>query len=200
MKPVAALLAGLALALPLHTSAGPGHDHGDEPAAAAGTASPRVSAHSDLFEAVGIVEGKTLTIYLDRYADNAPVVGAKVDVELGSVRGVAAEGPEGVYTFGSESLLKEGPLPVTITVVAGADADLLAGDLVIGHAAATDPTSADHTVPLSDRPRVWLAAGAAALLAVMVAVWRWRWRRRSAGSASLAGAASTSTAPTLPAA
>ena len=63
--------------------AGPGHDHGDAPAAAVGTASPRVSAHSDLFELVGTVDSGELKIHLDRYATNEPVLDAKIEVEAG---------------------------------------------------------------------------------------------------------------------
>ena len=70
--------------------AGPGHDHGDAPAAAAGSASPRVSAHSDVFKLVGVVDKGQMTIYLDRYATNEPVTDAKIEVETGSVKGVAA--------------------------------------------------------------------------------------------------------------
>eukprot|EP01031_Cornospumella_fuschlensis_P048713 gene48713-59643_t len=66
---------GLALLAPA-AQAGPGHDHGDEPAAAA-AALPRVAAQSESFELVGILQpGGVMLIYLDRWADNAPVDGA----------------------------------------------------------------------------------------------------------------------------
>jgi hypothetical protein len=72
---------------------GPGHDHGDEAPAASGTASPRVTSHSDLFELVGIVDAGVMTVYLDRYASNEPVVGAKVEVEAGAAKGMALRSP-----------------------------------------------------------------------------------------------------------
>ena len=49
--------AGLAMA-------GPGHEGGDQAPAAASTASPRIQAHSDLFELVGIVNNGQMTVYL----------------------------------------------------------------------------------------------------------------------------------------
>ena len=184
------LLSALALALPLPAWAGPGHDHGDEPAAATGSASPRITAHSDLFEVVGIVEGKTMTIYLDRYADNAPVLGAKIEVELGSVKAVATAQPDGTYTVTADVLDKEGSLPVTMTVLAGNDADLLAGDLVIGHAddAAAQGPGHDRDGVLSalGGPRLWWAVGAALVVLGAVAVWLLRRRKRVPNSIAMA--------------
>ena len=70
--------------------AGPGHDHGDAPAAATGSELPRVTSHSDLFELVGIVATGEMTIFLDRYATNEPVKDATIDIEIGDIKGVAA--------------------------------------------------------------------------------------------------------------
>lgn len=126
-----ALSLGLALGGP--ALAGPGHDHGDEAPAAAGSASPRVHAHSELFELVGIVDHDTMTIYLDRYASNEPVRGAKLEVEAGDAKAVATEQPDGSYQFRHALLEREGSLSVSFTVTAGTDTDLLAGDLEIGH-------------------------------------------------------------------
>ena len=66
-----------------------GDDHGEAVPAAAGTASPRVSSSSDLFELVGIAQGEKLVIYLDRFATNAPVLAAKIEVETGAAKGLA---------------------------------------------------------------------------------------------------------------
>ncbi len=175
----AGLLSVLALALPLAAWSGPGHDHGDEPAAAAGSASPRVAMHSDLFEAVGIVDGKTLTLYLDRYADNAPIIGAKIEVELGSTKTVATPLADGTYAVTSDLLLQEGSLPLTLTVTAGNDVDLLAGDLVIGHAK-TESQSSSAPQPLLSGQRWWWAAGGGlALLGSMGLILLIMLRRRS---------------------
>ena len=152
--------------------AGPGHDHGDEPAAAAGSASPRVTSHSDLFEIVGVVAKGEMTLYLDRYATNEPVKDAKIDIEIGNIKGVATAQADGSYVFKSDALAKPGDLAISFTVQAGKDTDLLAGDLKIG--SAVD----DHA---HDAPRPWLrwaayAGGALLLVAVAAAVWRRRKR------------------------
>lgn len=161
------LTCGAALSLP--AIAGPGHDHGDEAPVAAGEASPRITAHSDLFELVGIVEHETMTLYLDRYASNEPVLGAKIEIEAGGAKGVATEQEDGTYVFEHEQFEKEGPLSATFTVSAGEDTDLLAGDVVIGHhdeqGEAEAASAEGHATPTQ---LALYAGGALALLSVIV--------------------------------
>jgi len=60
--------------------------HGDE-AAPVAAALPRTEAHSELFEIVAVLQpGGAMAIYLDRFADNAPVEGA---VMLAMALGIA---------------------------------------------------------------------------------------------------------------
>ena len=160
--------------------AGPGHDHGDEPAAATGSTSPRISAHSDLFELVGMVEGNELKIYLDRYATNEPVLDAKIEVETGSIKGVAAAQLDGSYSFKNDVFAKPGDLAISFTVLAGKDADLLAGELKIG--SAVD----DHAHDEISKPWLrWAAyAGGALLLLIGIAVVALRRRKRATTSTS----------------
>ena len=143
-----------------------GHDHGDAPAAATGTAAPRVTSHSDLFEVVGMVEGNEMKIYLDRYATNEPVTDAKIEVEVGNIKGIAAAQADGSYSFKNDVFAKPGDLAVSFTVVAGKDTDLLGGDLKIG-----SPVD-DHAHDAVAKPwRRWAAyAGGALLLAAIASV------------------------------
>ncbi len=154
-------------------------DHGEKnaPAAASASAGPRFEAHSDLFEVVGTVERDELTITVDRYASNEPVLSAKVEVELGSAKGIANPGPGGSYSFKSAVLGQAGTLPVSLTIMAGKDADLLAAELTIGPGAEGDAHPAEgHT---TERPRWWLPAGVAGLLLIVaLVVWRGRARAR----------------------
>ncbi len=156
-------------------TAGPGHDHGDEAPVAAGMASPRVTSHSDLFEVVGIVEAGVMTVYLDRYASNEPVVGAKIEVEAGAAKGMAQPQPDGSYRFEHAIFKTPGTVPVSFTVNDGKDTDLLAGDLKLpDEHAGHDHDEAGHA---------WLswagyAAGALLLLALAAAAAR-RLGRRS---------------------
>ena len=160
-------------------------DHGEKkaPAASSANAGPRFEAHSDLFEVVGTVERDQLTITVDRYASNEPVRDAKVEIEVGSAKGIASPGPDGSYSFKNAALAQatSAPvtLPVSLTITAGKDADLLAAELTIGAVAAADAHAADaHT---TERARWWLPTSAAVLLLIVaLIVWRARSRRRSA--------------------
>lgn len=155
--------------------AGPGHDHGDKPAAATGSASPRVTSHSDLFELVGVVDKGEMKIYLDRYATNEPVTDATIEVETGHVKGVAAAQADGSYLFKNDVFAKPGDLAISFTVMAGKDADLLAGDLKIG--SVDDGHSHDET---SKPWKRWAAYGGGALLLIAFAVALFRQRKRAA--------------------
>lgn len=59
-----------------------GEDHGDaaEPVASVGMA-PRASAQTEDFELVAHMQGNTLIVTLDRFATNAPVSDAQIEVE-----------------------------------------------------------------------------------------------------------------------
>src|SRR5687768_11586457 len=76
---LALLLFALAGSAPAHE----GHDHAEEPRAkGSAVASPRVTAISERYQLVGIVEGEVLVIYLDRADDNSPVTAATIEVSL----------------------------------------------------------------------------------------------------------------------
>lgn len=145
------LVSALAVASTLAFAHG-GEDHGDAaPAMAAGTGlNPRAEAKSDLFELLAEQSGPQLTLYLDRYADNMPVAGARIEVESGAFKGLAT--PQGDhYVLKAEPLAQEGSHPIVFTVTAGNDSDLLESTLVIaGHAA--EPASA------AGRRWLWLIA------------------------------------------
>ena len=143
--------------------AGEGHDHDEVPAATSGTVAPRMTSHSDLFEVVGLVEGNELKIYLDRYETNEPVTDAKIEVEVGSIKGIAAAQADGSYRFKNDVFAKPGELAVSLTVLAGKEADLLAGDLKIGD------LDDDHAHVEGTKPWLrWAAYAGAALLLVAV--------------------------------
>jgi membrane fusion protein, heavy metal efflux system len=163
--------------------AGEGHDHGDAPAAAIGATAPRVTSHSDLFELVGMVEGNALKIYLDHYATNAPVTDAKIEVEVGNIKGLATAQADSSYSFKSDVFAKPGELAVSFTVMAGKDTDLLAGELKIGKPA--DDHAHDHAHDPKAKPWLrWAAYASGALVLAVVAAVALRRRKRSTGLAS----------------
>jgi membrane fusion protein, heavy metal efflux system len=179
---IAVLIVALAVVLSTFFSfawAGEGHDHGEAPTAATGTAAPRLTSHSDLFELVGMVEGNEMKIYLDRFTTNEPVTDAKIEVEIGNIKGIAAAQADGSYIFKNDVFTNPGDLSVSFTVIAGKDADLLAGDLKI------DGPIDDHAHDEAAKPWLrWAAyAGGALLLAAIVFV-AMRRRRRAATFAS----------------
>ena len=155
------------------TLAGPGHDHGDALPAATGSASPRISSHSDLFELVGVVQAGEMKIFLDRYATNEPVTDARIEVEAGTAKGTATPAADGSYSFKNALFDKPGTVPVSFTVVAGQDSDLLAGDLVMAD------RDAGHSDEAAKRPWLrWAAYAAGVLLVMVVAVAFVRARKR----------------------
>ena len=120
---------------------GPGGEHLDAPAGVlSGAAVPRVEAKSETFELVARVEGGTLSILIDRYDTNEPVLGATVEVESGNLKGKAAFRRElGDYALTDAAFVKALAAPgshaLVFTVNAGKDSDLLEGTMVVsGHA------------------------------------------------------------------
>jgi hypothetical protein len=115
--------------------AGEGHEHGDEaPAVAGGPALPRFTAVSETFELVGVVNGRHITLYLDRYADGSPVKDARLELELGGTKIPAELHAEGEFEAELAQELAPGLVAVAATVIAGTETDLLAGELDVHEA------------------------------------------------------------------
>lgn len=143
-----------------------GHDHGEAPAAAAGPALLRFAATSDLFELVGVLDGQKLALYLDHAGDNSPVKDSQIELDIAGTRVPVTRVADGEFKAALAAPLAEGVSPVTATVVAGSETDLLAGEIDV-HAAAHA-----HAEPsgLMRRPAV-LAGGIAAALGALALVW-----------------------------
>ncbi len=113
-------------------SAGPGHDHGDGAPVATGSAMPRFTAQSDLFDAVGVLGKDELIVYVDRAATNEPVRNAIVELESGSVKAVGTfEATLDEYHFDGKPFQATAVYPITLTIKAGNDSDLLASELEV---------------------------------------------------------------------
>jgi RND family efflux transporter MFP subunit len=133
-----------------------GHDHGVPPAAALTTSNPRVGAQSDAYEAVGILRGDRLSVYLDHFATNEPVTDAKLNVTVGSDEDVEATAAgDGTYAVSSAKFAGEGPLELIFAISAPSGDDLMVGTLQLP---ARNQAAA---VPASARPTVTLRIGAA---------------------------------------
>lgn len=109
-----------------------GEDHGDgAKSVLSANVAPRAEAHTELFELVVTPGNDQLTVYLDRYASNEPVNGARVEIESGSWKVVAQEAGDGSYRAKAPQFAKPGRYPLMLTVQAGADADLVETTLVV---------------------------------------------------------------------
>jgi hypothetical protein len=167
-----AWLVAMLFALP--ACAGEGHDHGDAAPSATGPALPRFTAVSELFELVGIVDGKKLTVFLDRFEDNAPVQGAKLELELGGAKVALEEHEPGAFEGTLAEAPKPGVIAVTATVSTAKDTDLLAGELDVHeeeHAHAEGTRDWRSFAP-------WIAA-----LAIAAGLAGWALKRKAGGAA-----------------
>ena len=67
---------------------------------------PRVEAKSEAFELVAELRAGELAILVDRYESNEPVLGAKLEVESGSLKAVAAfRAEQGDYVVTDAAML-----------------------------------------------------------------------------------------------
>jgi hypothetical protein len=154
---------------------GEDHDHesGTAPQVQAGQV-PRVSAETDDFELVAVLNGAAgvdgsqvppvLTLYLDRFASNRPVVGATIEVESGAFKAVAKAVADGVYTVPGQAFAQPGRYLLTVSVQSAEGSDLLEATLQND----TSPLLAASTLPTRyTRWAVWLGAAVLLLLVGM---------------------------------
>lgn len=171
----------LALLFGSSVHADDGHSHGDAPPAAAGPALPRFTATSDLFELVGVLNGQTLTLYLDHAADNSPVKDARLEVELGGKPLTLKPHGEGQFEAMLTAAPEPGQTPVTATVITPTESDLLAGELDIHEDAHHEETAATSPARIA----AWTLGGIA-----LIALLAWAGRRvLASGTRRVGGAA-----------
>lgn len=174
---------------------GPNGEHLDEKSpSAAGAALPRIEAKSELFELVAQLKRGELSILIDRFETNEPVLNAKLDVESGAFKASAAyRADAGDYVVTDAALLKALATPgehaVVFTLVAGTDADLLEGTLLTSATAMATAATSDHGhshngegAHTHNLERVWWVGGAVLGLGLLGGVGRWRRRRRSSAT------------------
>ncbi|MGF6274868.1 hypothetical protein ABIB38_003260 [Massilia sp. UYP11] len=156
---------------------GPDGEHLDGPASAGGAASsaPSVETFTEAFELVGHLSGGELSIMIDRYETNEPVLGAVLEVQYRDLTAQATFHPDlGDYAIDDPKLVAAISAPgahaLLFTLVAGEESDLLEGTLTVTEA--LDDHGHGHGFE-----RRWLLAGTVALVlaaAAMVVVRRRR--------------------------
>lgn len=157
---------------------GPNGEHLDAPAAMNGVGLPQVEAHSDLFELVGQLHESELSLLIDRYESNEPVLGAKVMVESGGIEAVATfHADHGDYAVDDARLLallrQPGEHALVFTVTLRDDSDLLDGTL-------RRPVVVVPTEHATGLPWRWGLGGLVLLAALAAAVYVYLQRRTRA--------------------
>ena len=117
---------------------GPNGEHLDGQPAAPGAAhtAPRVESFTESFELVGQLTGGELSIMIDRYDTNAPVLGAGLEVQYKNLKAKARFHADlGDYAVDDPKLLaalsKPGEHALLFTLIAGGESDLLEGTLTV---------------------------------------------------------------------
>lgn len=161
---------------------GPGGEHLDAKAAATGGSSrPRMETQSELFELVATLHDGELSILIDRYETNEPVLNAELEVESSGVKAKAKfHTDHGDYAIDDPALLKKLQAPgehaLVFTIIAGKDSDLLNGVLI------TRAATADHGHDHDDHDHAleYAAWAGLALLGLVIAGIAIRRRRGNA--------------------
>jgi cobalt-zinc-cadmium efflux system membrane fusion protein len=161
---------------------GPGGEHLDAPGGHAhgAAAAPSLEAKSELFELVARLERGELSVLVDRFETNEPVLGGQLEVARGNVKAKAKfHADHGDYAIDDAAFLKviaqPGDHPLIFTLVAGNESDLLEGVLRV----AAPPAEAHSH--LGER----VAIGAAAVLAIGALAFALLRRRRARASLAM---------------
>jgi len=161
---------------------GPNGEHLDGQTTATGAVAsvPRIETFTESFELLGHLSGGELSIMIDRYETNEPVLNGALEVQYKQLKAKATfHADQGDYAVDDPALLAAiatpGAHPLLFTLVAGEESDLLEDVLTVPEPAAEH----DHE-HAADR-RWWLVA-AASLALVAVAVFLARRRRQRKGA------------------
>lgn len=163
-----------------------GHDHGASTPPQVTTLAPRAEAASADFELVAVLREGTLAIHLDRFADNAPVDGATIEMDTPEGALTARPMEPGTYVVAAPFAAKPGAHDLAFTVTAGGTVDVLATTLTVPAAPAlADSRATSKVLALLGGPQLGLLAGL--VIGVLAAVLLMSLRRRSAALVLAAG-------------
>jgi hypothetical protein len=158
-------LCGLALAGP--GAHGPNGEHLDGAVASADAGhAPMLETFTESFELVAQLGANELSVLVDRYETNEPVLNGQLEVQYKNIKAKATFHPDiGSYALTDPRLLKALSAPgkhaLLFTLVAGDDSDLLEGTLAVEE---------DHHEHAASRNwSTWAGAAIAATLAILIA-------------------------------
>jgi hypothetical protein len=135
------ILAALFCTTALRAVAHEGHDLAPSAIAPNAPSHPRLATSSETYELVAILEGERLTIYLDRFEDNAPVTDATITVTIDDEPIVADSAPDGTYVVASKRFGGRGLVEVVFDIRRPGADDLLIGKMSLGSATSTGDQS-----------------------------------------------------------
>lgn len=123
-----------------HLDAPGGHVHSD--------AGARIETFTEAFEMVGHLQDGELSVLIDRYDTNEPVLNGKLEVEFNGMKAAAKfHADHGDYAIDDENFLnalaKPGKHALLFTLTAGDDSDLLEGMLEVKPGDGADDRSHD---------------------------------------------------------
>jgi hypothetical protein len=136
---IVALITACGLALAGPGAHGPNGEHLDGPASNANLgALPLVEAFTESFELVGQLAGGELSIMVDRYDTNEPVLNGELEVQFKDLKAKAKfHADHGDYSIDDPKFLKAISVPgkhaLVFTFVSGEESDLLEGMLVVAN-------------------------------------------------------------------
>lgn len=158
---------------------GPNGEHLDGPAGHAHRdAGPRIETFTESFELVGRLQGGELSILIDQYGTNEPVLNAKLEVDLDGLKAPAKfHADHGDYAVDDERMLaalaKPGKHALLFTLTAGNESDLLEGTLIVANEVEAD----DH----AHFPWAWSAVVLLAVIVLLFLTIKFRRRKKLTG-------------------
>lgn len=166
-----------------------GHDHGNaDKSPAMSSAFPRVAARSDLYEIVGVLKDRQLSIFVDDAVTNEPVADAVLQVTVGDSGAIEArDAGNGIYTAVLPDRKLAGPVEVIFSVASKKGDDLLVDSLTLPPTAG-QPQRDEHGW-LSSSRNVAMFALAALGFGLLFGYSRRRGHKIAATSSALAAAA-----------
>lgn len=144
---------------------GPNGEHLDAPGGHVHTdAGPRIETFTESFELVGHLQGDELSVLIDRYETNEPVLNGKLEVEFNGLKAPAKfHADHGDYAVDDakflQALSKPGKHPLVFTLTAGEESDLLEGTMEVKGEDADHGHSHDNSHGHSYSLKTWAIGG-----------------------------------------
>lgn len=168
---MAIIAAAILLSTPSTSSAHGDEDHGAAAVASAPTGSkPRIEARTATLELVAAVDGDDMTIWIDGWADNAPITNANVNVTIDG-KSQSAKAAGGVYTVSDAKLETAGVHQLAFLVTRAGVIEALSAEINMPD---------EQAATSSGGWTYWMVAAGIGVLAIIGLIF---WRSRRAGAA-----------------